>query len=198
MSKRESRRRKRERFQKFEFYSRNKKKEDHRDIWSREYGPIPPGFHVHHINCNHYDNRLENLVALPDWYHSQIHRDMQFDPSLSNLYTIEYLLPRYLEFKSLYEDHARRLEEVNRQFKESIQKYRQEAHYHRVERVKRSGIVFKDKRTRITERNDENQSIIDRWKLTKRLAGLVDTGDAVRDLGYDLDQDPFDNPRDFS
>ena len=30
------------------------------------------GYHIHHINRNGYDNRLENLLALPKWIHDHL------------------------------------------------------------------------------------------------------------------------------
>ena len=33
----------------------------HRLVWIEANGPIPKGMHIHHINNNKHDNRLENL-----------------------------------------------------------------------------------------------------------------------------------------
>lgn len=37
---------------------------EHRAIWEREYGPIPKGSAIWHINGQNMDNRLRNLVSL--------------------------------------------------------------------------------------------------------------------------------------
>ena len=36
----------------------------HRAMWAFWYGEVPEGFVVDHINNNHLDNRLENLIIL--------------------------------------------------------------------------------------------------------------------------------------
>lgn len=33
----------------------------HRYVWEFYHGPIPEGFHVHHVNGNKYDNDIGNL-----------------------------------------------------------------------------------------------------------------------------------------
>lgn len=45
---------------------------EHRLIWEQAHGPIPKGWHVHHLNGIKDDNRLENLIAVsPKSHHSQ-------------------------------------------------------------------------------------------------------------------------------
>lgn len=59
------------------FYSRGGKWADqtalHRDVWEDANGPIPDGWHVHHIDGDTGNNDLANLVALPPSDHALEH-----------------------------------------------------------------------------------------------------------------------------
>src|SRR5688500_14502873 len=37
---------------------------EHRWVWQRHYGPIPPGHHVHHKDGNRLNNEISNLACL--------------------------------------------------------------------------------------------------------------------------------------
>lgn len=46
---------------------------DYRQLYRKHHGHIPHGWHVHHINGKHKDNRIENLIAIPEYIHVMAH-----------------------------------------------------------------------------------------------------------------------------
>lgn len=48
---------------------------EHRLVWGKANGPIPKGWHVHHLNGIKHDNRLENLVAMSPSDHHRNHHE---------------------------------------------------------------------------------------------------------------------------
>ena len=46
---------------------------EHRLVWEQANGKIPNGWVIHHLNGNRKDNRLENLLALPNGQHWSNH-----------------------------------------------------------------------------------------------------------------------------
>ena len=52
-------------------YSRTKT--NYRKIYEQHHGPIPKGYHIHHIDGNHENNDASNLEALPAKEHYDKH-----------------------------------------------------------------------------------------------------------------------------
>lgn len=44
-----------------------------RKIWARVNGPIPNGYHIHHINGDHTDNNITNLECISASEHAKLH-----------------------------------------------------------------------------------------------------------------------------
>lgn len=45
----------------------------HRVVWEAAHGPIPAGFHVHHIDENPANNSLDNLLLVSAAEHRRLH-----------------------------------------------------------------------------------------------------------------------------
>lgn len=50
----------------------------HQYIWEKHYGAIPKDYHIHHVNENTLDNRIENLQCLSRREHLKIHHNKRF------------------------------------------------------------------------------------------------------------------------
>lgn len=57
-------------------YFQHKGKRLHRAVWQYFYGEIPEGYHVHHINGNKTDNRIENLQLKLESEHLSYHSNL--------------------------------------------------------------------------------------------------------------------------
>lgn len=45
----------------------------HRQMWFDVHGKVPTGYHVHHLNHNSLDNRIENLGLIERHAHARLH-----------------------------------------------------------------------------------------------------------------------------
>lgn len=87
----------------------------HRAVWMRYFGPIPPGFHVHHVDQIKTNNAIGNLVALPAWFHEEIHRQMRENYEMRKRYTKEYLQTQYELFIAIENKYERLKHELEGQ-----------------------------------------------------------------------------------
>ena len=46
----------------------------YRTLYEKHIEKIPKGWHVHHIDFNHNNNSLDNLIAVPEIVHTVIHQ----------------------------------------------------------------------------------------------------------------------------
>lgn len=46
---------------------------EHRRVWRENHGPIPRGYHIHHIDGNHFNNDISNLQCVTAQEHYDIH-----------------------------------------------------------------------------------------------------------------------------
>lgn len=62
------------------------------DTYKQQTGfDIPKGFEVHHIDLNHENNDVKNLVAIPKWLHQKYHGVL---PSVQSRFEKGLLLPK--------------------------------------------------------------------------------------------------------
>lgn len=64
---------------------------NYRKMCTEAYGEIPKGWEVHHIDWNHYNNEIINLIAIPKPLHELIHKMLGY----VNREEIDILLKEY-------------------------------------------------------------------------------------------------------
>jgi hypothetical protein len=60
-------------------------KQAHIKLWESYYGTVPDGYIIHHINHDHYDNRIENLKIMTDSEHRRYHALNRSDETLKKI-----------------------------------------------------------------------------------------------------------------
>ena len=75
----------------------------YRQIYVENYGRIPDGWVVHHINVDECDNRPENLIAMPERLHSFMHSKMHLTGQVPGRTEIQ-------SFIKEWEDNCKRIE----------------------------------------------------------------------------------------
>lgn len=62
-----------ERFYLCGYYFQHKGRRLHRAVWEHYNGPIPEGYHIHHIDEDRSNNEIENLALMPGIEHMTSH-----------------------------------------------------------------------------------------------------------------------------
>lgn len=69
----------------------------HRQVFESKIGIIKKNWHIHHINFDKMDNRIENLISLPGDFHLKLHDRMEAIKRVFNLQEIkEFLKETYI------------------------------------------------------------------------------------------------------
>ena len=82
----------------------------HRYIWEKEVGKIPKGYHVHHINGNKADNRIDNLSIMTASGHERLHGSEQERKERARKNMAEVVLPAAVKWHKSEEGRKRHSE----------------------------------------------------------------------------------------
>lgn len=85
----------------------------HREVWRRERGPIPRGYHVHHIDHDPGNNRIENLALVSPAEHAREHwSEKRAREHTARLDAVRHLSAQWHRSKAgreWHREHARRV-----------------------------------------------------------------------------------------
>ncbi len=79
------------------YYQNKKGQLEHREFYKSRHGKIPPKWIVHHIDMVKTNNDIENLIALPERFHTKMHVKMRDCGVVYERSYIESLLKTYKE-----------------------------------------------------------------------------------------------------
>ncbi len=82
---------------------------EHRAVWEDAFGPIPPGYVVHHIDGNETNNALDNLQCMTTQAHSSIHSNRPPDLHRREVDELAYIVNACLAVGSTWTDIARKV-----------------------------------------------------------------------------------------
>jgi hypothetical protein len=79
-------------------YFRTKKdkvtnKDIHREVWKFYNGPIPKGFHIHHLDHNTHNNEIGNLQALSRFDHLSLHARLPSSRARAAKNVVKFAVP---------------------------------------------------------------------------------------------------------
>lgn len=100
--------------------------ESYRRTYEMYCGKIPKGYEIHHIDFNHYNNDICNLVALPKELHQKYHKIagdaslISFDATLKGRYSLGqganyYAFEKAAEFMDVWKECQKYVYERDRQ-----------------------------------------------------------------------------------
>lgn len=92
-----------------------KRKRLHIYMWERENGPVPEGFHVHHINKDKSNNSIENLTILCSHEHLSLHSSENSEANrerfIQNAHPAAKLWHASEEGRAWHKEHAKKVAE---------------------------------------------------------------------------------------
>lgn len=87
----------------------------HREIYRKRCGPIPPGYHIHHIDKNPKNNDPQNLIAVTEEFHATLHeldRNKQGIPKTKAEVRLCFLF--YLKGKDSVKNKPKSFDSINK------------------------------------------------------------------------------------
>ncbi|MBQ9024839.1 MAG: HNH endonuclease [Methanobrevibacter sp.] len=71
-------------------YCPDKTRMYHRVVWSKHYGKIPEGYHIHHIDKNKLNNNISNLQLICSSEHSKLHFSGENNPNYGKKFNMNH------------------------------------------------------------------------------------------------------------
>ena len=79
----------------------------YRKIWERHNGEIPKGYHIHHLDLDKTNNKIENLICLSPQEHFELHKNNFEKYGDKRDYFSMTFLQRYLTEKQDFSKYKR-------------------------------------------------------------------------------------------
>ncbi len=79
----------------------------HRDVWEEKHGPIPSGFHIHHVDGNKANSKVENLELLLASDHLSGHMQGSDRIEKSTQSLLAHAVPAAVEWRKKHPEAAR-------------------------------------------------------------------------------------------
>lgn len=79
------------------YYFQHKGKRLHRIVWEYHNGPVPKGYHIHHVDGDRSNNNIENLTCITARDHESQHSQTQERMEYGKMH-IERIRPKAVEW----------------------------------------------------------------------------------------------------